>query len=113
MKDYEESSVNLMYEDSEGTAATQNAKDYALVANPILAHRIIRRFAVDIPEIRSAFEIEHNDGWSMAAAGTETTHYLIRTNQNITIAFHISRILGSSGSCQFRKHVVPHCCRRL
>lgn len=61
MKDYEESSINLM------TDITQNARDYVVVANPIITHRIICRCAVELPEILGSIEIEKDSGCSMAA----------------------------------------------
>lgn len=48
----------LMSED----VTTQAERDYAVVANPIIAHRLIRRFAMDIPALRIAAEEEEEYG---------------------------------------------------
>ncbi|XP_021951276.1 prolyl 4-hydroxylase subunit alpha-2 [Folsomia candida] len=55
LADYEASSVNMLMSED---VTTQAERDYAVVANPIIAHRLIRRFAMDIPALRIAAEEE-------------------------------------------------------
>lgn len=54
LADYEESSVNLMRTKAEDAELAQLERDYVVVSNPVVAHRLLTRYAVGFPKLIEA-----------------------------------------------------------